>query len=140
MSAAATKRRRRIYVPGSERQAAGGIVLPGDARRGMATLHVPRGYESDPENAPVLVGVCLVPGCERQGLPFYRGQEDEWQRHAGWCARRNRDEIGAHIEERKEARKIFDPNTWDPEWAAHQKKVGKRMLEEGRLVPKPHER
>ena len=64
---------KRLIVPGVPRARGGGIVLPGDARRGMATLHVPAGYESDPENAPVLVGVCTVPGCEREGHPFYRG-------------------------------------------------------------------
>jgi len=132
--------RKRLIVPGVPRAQGGGIVLPGDARRGMGTLHVPRGYESDPENAPVLVGVCTVPGCEREGKPFYRGQEDQWQRHVGWCARKNRDKIGEVIEERNDRMKIFSPESWDPEWTAHQREVGKRMLREGRLVPKPHER
>jgi len=134
------KRKRRVYVPGSERKAAGGIVLPGDARRGMSTLHVPRGYESDPENAPVLVGVCLVPGCDREGAPFYRGQEDQWQQHTGWCARRHRDEIAEAIQERKDANAIFQRDAWDPELRDHMDKVGKRMIEEGRLVVKPNER
>jgi hypothetical protein len=111
------------------------IILPNEAPRGARPLFVPHGYET-----PAILGYCRVPGCEREGAPFVAGQEELWQKHVGWCARKNRGNIEQVVGERKEARRIFDPNEWDPEWKAHQVKVGKRMLEEGRLVPKPHER
>lgn len=111
------------------------IILPNEAPRGARPLFVPHGYET-----PAILGYCRVPGCEREGAPFVAGQEELWQKHVGWCARRNRGNIEEDIGERREARAIFDPENWDPEWKAHQEKVGKRMLEEGRLVPKPHER
>lgn len=111
------------------------IILPNEAPGGVQTLHVPRGYETGE-----ILGYCLVPGCEREGKPFTAGQEDVWQKHVAWCARQNRDAIEAEAERHREARRIFDPESWDPEWSEHQKKAGKRMLAEGRLVPKPHER
>jgi hypothetical protein len=113
------------------------IILPNEGTPGR-TLHVPRQYAShDPE---VVVGRCLVPGCERQGQPFYRGQEDLWQKHVGWCARRNRDEIEAAIQERKDRLPVFQRDAWDPEVRDHMDKVGERMKREGRLVVKPSER
>jgi hypothetical protein len=88
------------------------------------------------------VGARLLPraGLRPRGQPFTTGQEEEWQRHVAWCARQNRDAIEADAARHRESRAIFDPESWDPEWTAHQRKVGERMKREGRLVPKPHER
>jgi hypothetical protein len=100
------------------------IILPNEVRR----------------SRPSVLGYCLVPGCDREGQPFTTGQEQEWQRHVAWCARQHRDEIEADAARHRESRAIFDPESWDPEWTAHQRKVGERMKREGRLVPKPRER
>lgn len=124
----------RLLVPG-EARARGGLVLPGPQRpRGSQVLYVPGQY-ADGREPPVLVGTCST--CDRV---FYRGEEDEWQRHVGWCARQHLGEILEHREERKRRLAIFQEERWDPERAAHFEKVGKRMLEEGRLQMKPHER
>jgi hypothetical protein len=114
------------------------LILPGDAPGGARTLMVPRGHE-DPDPGPI-VGRCLVPGCDREGRPFYAGQEELWQKHVGWCARRNRDEIEAAIQERKDANPLQQRDAWDPELRDHMDKVGARMKREGRLVVKPNER
>lgn len=131
MSVARRARRSKILVPGQTR-AGGGLVLPGGQPPVRAPiLHVPAGYE---DSGPI-VGKCLVPGC---GAVFYAGQEDDWQRHVGACARSNMDRIeGLSIRKRMP---VFDEDTWDPEWAEHQAKVGERMKREGRLVPHKHER
>jgi NMD protein affecting ribosome stability and mRNA decay len=92
------------------------------------------GQYADPE-PPVIVGVCHT--CEAR---FYRGQEEDWQRHVGQCAREHLDEVMDARAEQKKRLSIFDEESWDPEWAAHQRDVGKRMLAEGRLVAKPNER
>jgi hypothetical protein len=79
-------------------------------------------------------GHCMVPGC---GRVFYRGEEQLWQRHVGECARAHLDEIRQHIAESKQP--VFE--SFDPEVERYlQKVVGPRMLEEGRLEVKPHER
>lgn len=107
------------------------IVLPAGVNPGL-TIHVPRGYERDRGDL-VLVGLCRVCG-ER----FYKGRESEWQKHVGKCAKRNIDELRA--ESLRQRIPIFDENTWDPEVAAHLKRVGVQMLREGRLEMRPHER
>jgi hypothetical protein len=132
MSVARHQRRRKIILPGST-QSQGGLVLPGGVQPGMRTLAVPREYAEE----QVLVGKCLVPGC---GQTFYRGQEDEWQKHVGWCARRNMDAIHETVAEIKERRGVLDPGAWDPEIHEHMQKVGRRMRKEGRLTVKPSER
>ncbi len=134
MSVASGARRRKIIVPGATR-ASGGIVLPGGVQPGARTLHVPREYADGEENP--LVGKCLVPGC---GQVFHRGQEDLWQKHVGWCARRNRDALEESIAEIRERRGVLDPDAWDPEIHEHMQKVGRRMRREGRLTVKPNER
>ena len=132
MSVARQARKRKIIVPGATR-AGGGLVLPGGvAPGGRQTLMVPHGYDDGP-----LVGKCTVPGC---GQVFYAGQEDEWQKHVGWCARKNRDVIEEMIAARKKQMAVFQPETWDPEIREHMDKVGKRMIAEGRLTVKPNER
>lgn len=114
------------------------VILPGEERRRPSasglTIYVPRGYESS-EAAPALIGHCLVPGC---GAKFYRGEVLEWQRHVGWCAKKHDDEIRqASLEARMP---VFDPENWDPEVERHMRRVGQRMLAEGRWTVKPSER
>jgi hypothetical protein len=129
-----SQRRRggRILVPG-EARARGGLIVPGGARRGMQTLYVPRGHETREE--VVLVGTCST--CDRI---FYRGEEDEWQRHVGWCARQHLPEIMAAREERKKRLAVFQEENWDPEFAAYMEKIGGRMLKEGRMELKKNEK
>lgn len=81
----------------------------------------------------VLIGRCLVPGC---GAVFHSGEEVAWQRHVGPCARANLDKIHAEMEQQA----VFREENWDPEVAEHMRGVGRRMLKEGRLEVKPHER
>lgn len=124
-------RRRRVLV-GGESRGRGGLILPGEAaRQGVPELFVPKGYETGPV---VLVGKCHL--CD---ATFYRGQEQAWQEHVGECARSQLDEI-RHQREQERKTSIFNEDNWDPELAAHMKKVGERMLREGRLVMKPNER
>jgi hypothetical protein len=125
MSAAGAARRRKIIVPGQERE---GLLLPGGVKPGPRTLHVPAQYATEE--------VVLV-GC---GQTFYRGQEDEWQKHVGWCARKNMDAIRETVADIRERRGPLDPAAWDPEIHEHMQKVGRRMRREGRLVVKPNER
>jgi hypothetical protein len=74
--------------------------------------------------------------CYTCGVPFYSREEGE--RHMGPCARSRLEEIQA---ERKSKRLPFmDEESWDPEVAAHMRKVGERMLAEGRMEVKPSER
>jgi hypothetical protein len=123
----------RTLVPG-EARGRGGLILPGEgARRGQRTLHVPRGYETQEE--VVLVGTCST--CDRI---FHRGEEDEWQRHVGWCARQNLPDVLAAREARKSRLEVFSEEAWDPELARHFRRVGDRMLAERRLQMRPNER
>jgi hypothetical protein len=123
-------------VPG-EARGRGGLVLPGGqpARSGTAQLYVPRGYEDEGREPPVLVGTCTT--CDRI---FYRGEEEEWQRHVGWCARQHLPEILDERQARKSRLEIFQEESWDPELAAYFKRVGDRMLREGRLTMRRNER
>jgi hypothetical protein len=49
------------------------------------------------------------------------------------CARRHLDEIRASSPRERNRGGPFDPDQWDPEIDAHMKRVGERMLKEGRL-------
>lgn len=102
-----------------------GVILGEQAA--VPTIIVPSSAER-----PV-VGKCTVPGCD---LVFYAGEEVAWQRHVGPCARANLDKIRAVMREQP----VFSEDNWDPELAKHMRGVGKRMLKEGRLEVKPHER
>jgi hypothetical protein len=125
--------KRRIRPSGSARSE-GGIILPnGVVPPRAAQLLVPRGYE-DPE-PPVMVGVCTT--CEAR---FYRGQEEDWQRHVGPCARAHLGEIMDARAAKKKRLAALQPESWDPEIRAHMDKVGERMKREGRLVVRPNER
>lgn len=105
------------------------ILLPKGVNPGL-TIHVPKGYE---ERKGTRIGVCHV--C---GALFFKGETVAWQKHVGKCARANIDRLRA--QSLRARAPIFDENNWDPEVAAHLKKVGKRMLEEGRLEMRPNER
>jgi len=67
-------------------------------------------------------------------FPSQRAQEQ----HVGPCAREKMGEIHAALEVRR--RSIFDSRNWDPEIAAHMRKVGERMKAEGRGEVLPSER
>ncbi len=110
-----------------------GLLLPGSAQ-GL-TIHVPRGHETQPTM------VCSTPVGEGEtcGAVFYPGQESRWQAHIGRCAREHMDVI--HRESPRARLPIFhDPELGDPEIEAHMRKVGKRMLAEGRMEMRPNER
>lgn len=103
----------------------GGILLGGDNTvRAPSNLLLP-GYE-------YIVGRCLVPGC---GATFREGEEAAWEKHVGQCARSNLDAIREVIAA-KEKGPFAD---FDPEVSAHLRRVGERMLREGRLTIRPNE-
>lgn len=109
-----------------------GLILPGDApRRGGLTILVPRGYESG-EREPC--GECVL--CD---VVFF--DQDEAQRHFRRNAAKHASLADEARAERIEQRMpVFDEESWDPEYAAHMREVGRRMLAEGRLVTRPNER
>lgn len=128
-----SQKRRRVRRAGSARSE-GGIILPnGAVPPRSAQLLVPRGYE-DPE-PPVMVGVCTT--CDAR---FYRGQEEDWQRHVGPCARAHLGEIMDARAAKKKRLAALQPESWDVELEAHMAKVGERMKREGRLTVRPNER
>lgn len=67
---------------------------------------------------------------------FCGGQHDEMG--LGRCARNHPDEIEAA--KLKNRIPIMDENQWNPDASAYLRKVGDRMIREGRLVMKPNER
>lgn len=82
--------------------------------------------------------VCRVPvnADETCGKAFFPGEERAFNRHVAECAQANAEAI--HAASPRTRLEVLEP--WDPEIAAHMKKVGERMLEEGRLEVKPSER
>lgn len=117
------------------------VILPGEAKPGLTVL-VPRGYES--ETPPEPVAVCRIPvGPEGElcGQPFYAHEhnwERKWREHMRECVERNRDAI--HAQSPRTKLPMFDEANWDPEVAAHMKKVGERMIREGRMEVHKSER
>ena len=117
----------------------GKLILPGDERANTGmTLLVPRGYETGAMGEPTMV--CRVPvgPGEVCGAAFWPGEERKFQSHVGRCAQEHETEI--HNESPRTKLPIFDEANWDPEVAAHLKKVGARMLKEGRFVMHKSER
>lgn len=91
--------------------------------------------DPDPDERLMVCRVVTGPG-EICGMTFTR--QDVWQRHVGRCARAHIDEIRA--ESMRARMPVLDEANWDPEWSEHQQEVGRRMVAEGRLVPRPNER
>lgn len=110
------------------------LILPGEPRRGPLQILVPRGHETKP------IAVCRVPvgGGRTCGTEFWPGQEAAFERHVRACVRKHEAEI--HAESPRTRMPIFRPEAWDPELTAHMKRVGDRMLEEGRMTVKKNER
>ena len=102
----------------------GGVLLgPGTTGRAQGLqILVPRGYE---DQTPAFR--CLVPGC---GAVFFEGERAAWEHHVGPCARANRDRL---------PRSQAAMEDFDPEVSAHLRRVGERMLAEGRMEVKPNE-
>jgi hypothetical protein len=104
------------------------VLLPGEREGRSPVIYVPKGYE-DGQVPPK--GKCNV--C---GTLFFPG--DDEVAHFRAHVKHDMDEIQSHkIQNRMP---IFDEASWDPEIAAHMKKVGERMLREGRLEVKKNER
>lgn len=68
------------------------------------------------------------------------GTVGDLQAHMSACARANLDEIRAQAPSNKNKGGPFDPDLWDPEVEEHLKKVGERMLAEGRMEMHDNER
>lgn len=113
------------------------LILPGgQPPKGRLQILVPRGHEDG--DGPSMI--CRVPtgNGEVCGKLFYSGEERAWQRHVGVCARRHAAEI--HAESPRTKMPLFTPEAWDPELSKYMKRLGERMLREGRLVVKKNER
>jgi hypothetical protein len=82
---------------------------------------------------------CRVPTGPEEvcGAVFFEEEQRKFAQHVKECARKHEREIA-------EASPRVQQPLWhtddDPEVAAHMKRVGERMLEEGRLVTKPNEK
>lgn len=74
--------------------------------------------------------------CNVCGWHFTSDEQKQWQSHVGDCARKNMDKILA----KRPKGAIFGPDDVDKEAEAHLKKVGERMLKEGRWELKPEEK
>ena len=59
--------------------------------------------------------------------------------HARACARENEELIRANSPRLRNPM-MYDKNFWDAEVDAHYRELGKRMEEEGRIIPHKHER
>lgn len=123
-------------------RASSGIHLPGHASRGLQIFVPGRfadGRDQGGEQQPSMV--CRVPTGPGKvcGALFYPGQEGKFLAHMRDCKDRH---IAAIHEQSPKSRVpiIHDPNQWDPEAEEHLRKVGQRMIEEGRLVLKRNER
>lgn len=77
--------------------------------------------------------------CNVCGEDLY-GTVGDAQKHMGACARANIDAIRAAAPSQKRKGGPFDPDLWDPEVEEHLRKVGKRMLAEGRMEVLPSEK
>lgn len=115
------------------------LILPGDERANSGmTILVPKGHETGAMGPPTMV--CRVPVGHGEvcGNAFWPGEERAFTAHVTSCAKRHETEI---LQESPRNRlPIFSEDSWDPEVAAHLKKVGKRMLEERRFVMHKSER
>jgi hypothetical protein len=121
------------------------LLLPGDVARsgGGLTIHVPSGYETEDDRMAAggyLVCKVIVDADKRVmcGQIFELDREAEFQRHTGECAHRHLDEIRKASPTHRIP--IFNEEEWDPELAEHLQKVGRTMLEEGRLTMNRNER
>ncbi len=86
-----------------------------------------------PNSAREVTGECYLCGVE-----FAAG--DNVVAHLKSCVADAGHDHRMAEEERKERMAIFSEEAWDPEVAAHMRKVGERMLREGRLETKRSER
>jgi hypothetical protein len=102
------------------------VILPGEKpRRSNLQIIVPRDHST-------VVGQCSL--CE---LVFY--DQAEARRHFERNARKHAELADeARTERLVERMPVFDE--WDPEVAAHMRKVGERMVAERRLEVKPNEK
>lgn len=77
--------------------------------------------------------------CNVCGEDLY-GTVGDMQKHMSACVKRNIDAIRLAAPSARRKGGPFDPNNWDPEVEAHLRKVGDRMLKEGRLEMNDNER
>lgn len=104
------------------------LILPGATARGDLTILVPQGYERPATGECFLCGEMFAPG-------------DNVVAHMKKCVTDAGHDHRQDHEDRKERLAIFyDREAWDPEVEDHLRKVGQRMLKEGRWEVKPNER
>lgn len=115
------------------------VILPNEAaRHGGLTVLVPKGYEDEGFAAPFYCRVPLDMEFTPCMTPLMTPRE--YERHVVRCTRGHMDIIMALRPSQRNP--LFAPGdtAWDPEIRAHMDKVGERMLREGRLEVRPHER
>lgn len=117
----------------------GKLILPGDERANSGlTILVPKGHETGAMGEPTMA--CRVPTGPNEvcGAAFWPGEEAAFEAHLVRCAKAHETEI--HNESPRTRLPLFTEEAWDPEVASHLKKVGERMLKEGRFVMHKSER
>lgn len=111
-----------------------GVLLGGT--KPQLEIIVPHGYE----DRKVVVGRCVVPDAKGKpcGATFYRGQEEDWQKHVVRCAQAKLDGIRAQAPSEVNKDTIFGDRDLDLE--RHFRGVADNMRREGRWDVKPSER
>ena len=114
----------------------GRLILPGRHQRpGGLTIFVP-GSAAD-KHEPRFV--CRVPQGDGQVCGQTFETELAWESHMRGCVQRTGEDRMLRDSPRTRM-PVFREEEWDPEWAAHQRRIGERMLREGRLVQRRNER
>lgn len=85
--------------------------------------------------------VCRVPTDEGGGCgePFYEDERQAFEAHVIACATRNENAVQAERPS-NQVPVLYDRDFWDPEYEDHMRKVGRRMVREGRKEIRPNER
>lgn len=105
------------------------LIIPGQpSPQDRLTIYVPRGAERRKTGECYLCGAEFAPG-------------DDVVAHMRSCVNGAGEDVRAERYDKVSRLEIFlDPNAWDPEVDEHLRRVGRRMLAEGRMELKPSER
>lgn len=105
------------------------LIVPGQPPpQDRLTIYVPRGAERRKTGECYLCGAAFAAG-------------DDVVAHMKRCVHAAGEDVRAERYDKVSRLEIFlDPGAWDPEVTEHLRKVGVRMLAEGRMELKPSER
>jgi hypothetical protein len=85
--------------------------------------------------------VCRVPTDDGSlcGKRFYEDEQRKFQSHVIACSKEHEAAVQAERPSSK-VPVLYDRDFWDPEYEDHMRKVGNRMVAEGRMEMRPNER